>query len=371
MTNSSHISFSHATLLGLVEHYSPSGQEKPAVEWLVTRMQALGYSEAYVDQAGNAVGVMGHGPRQVILLGHIDTVPGEIPVRIEENVLFGRGAVDAKGSLAAFTDAVARTGSVDGWQFLVIGAVGEEADSDGARFVTSQYHPDFTIIGEPSGWERITLGYKGTAWAKITLRRERSHTSRQEQSACEAAFSIWQAIGEFATSLNAGRERIFDQVSPTLRGLESGEDGFSEWASLRVGVRLPLDLAPQVWYEKLQETLKVSETFRVFVEPNGFSIPAHQCEKNTPLVRAFLACIREANGKPGFLLKTGTADLNIVAPTWGCPAVVYGPGDSALDHTPNEHLPLDEYERAVNVLVGVVHKISDSPNQRVSESLIR
>jgi LysW-gamma-L-lysine carboxypeptidase len=353
------MSFSHATLLGLVERYSPSGQEQPAVEWLVARMQALGYSEAYVDQAGNAVGVMGYGSRLVILLGHIDTVPGEIRVRVEENVLFGRGAVDAKGSLAAFTDAVAQTGIVDGWQFMVIGAVGEEADSDGARFVASRCHPDFTIIGEPSGWERITLGYKGTASARITLRRGLSHTSRQEQSACEAAFAIWQAISEFATSFNTGRERIFDQVLPTLRGLESGEDGFSEWAGLQVGVRLPLDLAPQAWVEKLREIAVNAE-----VEPGGFSIPAYQCEKNTPLVRAFLACIREANGKPGFLLKTGTADLNIVAPVWGCPAIVYGPGDSALDHTPNEQLPLDEYERAVNVLVGVLHRISESTSQR-------
>ena len=42
--------------------------------------------------------------------------------------------------------------------------------------------------------------------------------------------------------------------------------------------------------------------------------------------------------------------MNVVAPVWHCPIVAYGPGDSALDHTPNEHLPLDEYWRAVNVI---------------------
>jgi LysW-gamma-L-lysine carboxypeptidase len=42
--------------------------------------------------------------------------------------------------------------------------------------------------------------------------------------------------------------------------------------------------------------------------------------------------------------------LNIVAPVWQCPAVVYGPGDSALDHTPDEHLNLDDYQKAVEVL---------------------
>ena len=42
--------------------------------------------------------------------------------------------------------------------------------------------------------------------------------------------------------------------------------------------------------------------------------------------------------------------MNVVAPVWKCPIVAYGPGDSSLDHTPNEHLELDEYWKAVNVL---------------------
>jgi LysW-gamma-L-lysine carboxypeptidase len=52
--------------------------------------------------------------------------------------------------------------------------------------------------------------------------------------------------------------------------------------------------------------------------------------------------------------KTGTADLNIVAPVWNCPALVYGPGDSSLDHTPNEHIAVDEYGRAVAALAGAL-----------------
>src|SRR5512138_1327046 len=100
------------TLIGLVSQYSPSGQERGAVEWLVARMQSLGYNEAFIDEAGNAVGVMGNVPKQVVLLGHIDTVPGEMAVTragIPPHILlYGRGSVDAKGPLACFTDAVAQ-----------------------------------------------------------------------------------------------------------------------------------------------------------------------------------------------------------------------------------------------------------------------
>ena len=95
------------TLIGLISQYSPSVEERRAVEWLVERMKSLGYGESFIDEAGNAVGVMGKGLKQVILLGHIDTVSGEISARVEDNILFGRGSVDAKGPLACFVDAVA------------------------------------------------------------------------------------------------------------------------------------------------------------------------------------------------------------------------------------------------------------------------
>ena len=129
----------YSTLIGLVSQYSLSGQERGAVEWLVARMKSLGYDDAFVDEAGNAVGVMGKGTKQVVLLGHIDTVPGEISVRVEDGVLYGRGSVEAKGPLASFVDAVAKIGAKDGWQFIVIGAIEEERNSGGARFVATKY----------------------------------------------------------------------------------------------------------------------------------------------------------------------------------------------------------------------------------------
>lgn len=350
------------TLTGLVEHYSPSGAEQDAVHWLVERMGALSYTRAFADPVGNAVGVLGCGPHQLVLLGHIDTVPGRIPVRIDGGRLYGRGAVDAKGPLAAFVDAAAQVGAVDGWRVVVIGAVDEERESLGARFVAGQYHPEFAIIGEPSRWDRVTLGYKGRAWAAIKVRRPLAHTAGQAQSACEAAVEVWIALRAWAGRFNQDRRRAFDQLLLTLRGLDSGSDGFEEWASLHVGARLPPDFAPTAWYARLSGLASAAiEESQVQVEPLGYSVPAYQAEKNTPLVRAFLAGIRFAHGTPGFVLKTGTADLNIVAPQWGCPALAYGPGDSSLDHTPDEHLVLEEYTRGVRVLRSVISNLLRSP----------
>jgi LysW-gamma-L-lysine carboxypeptidase len=343
----------YRTLVGLVERYSPTGSEREAVEWLVNRMAAIGFSQAFVDQAGNAVGVMGEGRRELVLLGHIDTVPGEIPIRVEGDLLFGRGTVDAKGPLATFVEAVARMRPVEGWRIIVIGAVEEEGDSSGARLVASQYRPEYAIIGEPSQWDRVTLGYKGSAWTEVTVRRQVSHSAGQDQSACEGGVEVWNRISSWAQARNAERPRVFDQVSPGLRGWSSGTDGFEEWARLEVGVRLPPDLSPQRWYARVKQLAADAE-----VQPVGYPISAYQAEKNTPLVRAFLAAIRDSDGKPRFLFKTGTADLNIVAPAWSCPAVAYGPGDSSLDHTPEEHISLSEYGRAVEVLEDALSRVT-------------
>lgn len=346
-----------ATLSGLVERYSPSGAEAGAVEWLVARMGALAFGRSYVDQAGNAVGLIGNGERQILLLGHIDTVQGEIPVRNEGDLLFGRGAVDAKGSLATFVHAVVEIGPVPGWQFIVIGAVEEERDSLGARHIVQQYRPEYAVIGEPSGWQRCTLGYKGSAGAHITTRCEQAHNASDKPNACETAFSAWGAIQDWASTYNQDRIRLFEQLHVSLNEFSSGSDGFENWARLTIGARLPLELSPQEWYGVLDH---IGD--QAVVKPQGHPIPAYRAEKNTPLVRALLSAVREQGGKPGFVLKTGTSDLNIVAPAWECPAIAYGPGDSSLDHSPNEHISLSEYFQAIQVTRSMLRQLTNEPH---------
>ena len=79
--------------------------------------------------------------------------------------------------------------------------------------------------------------------------------------------------------------------------------------------------------------------------------PCFRADKNTPPVRALLRAIRFAGGKPRFKLKMGTSDMNVVGPAWSCPIVAYGPGDSALDHTPDEHIEVTEFLKTIDVLV--------------------
>jgi LysW-gamma-L-lysine carboxypeptidase len=342
-----------ALLEGLLKIYSPSHHEQEAVAYLVDWMNAHGYT-ACSDGAGNAVGSRGDGPNEIVLLGHIDTVPGFIEVQREGDLLYARGAVDAKGPLACFAAAGARETPPPGWRITVIGAVGEESQSHGAVYLRDKYHPQALIIGEPSKWDHITLGFKGSIWVDYQVQVSMAHTASGQESAPEAAVRFWNELKAWCDSLTPPGAGPFYQLTPTLRKMDSSTDGFSETASLHIGLRLPPSLTPEAVISRLHE-LKGGGELEI-VDP----LPPYRAEKNTPLVRAFLGAVRKAGGSPVFSLKTGTSDMNIVAPVWGCQTVAYGPGDSTLDHTPHEHISLSEFSKSVDVLAAVLVQVMSS-----------
>lgn len=331
-------------LAALLSIYSPSREEHQAVAFLVETMNTLGF-RAWSDAAGNAVGVLGDGPRTCVLLGHIDTVPGFIPVRTEGGRLYGRGAVDAKGPLAAFVAAAAQTAARPDRRLVVIGAVEEEAaSSKGARHAAGEWNPEWCIIGEPSSAHRVTLGYKGRLLVHATLNRSMAHTAGPQSSACEEAVLFWQSLLAYATETNGGTRGVFDQLTPSLRSINSTTDGFADTVRLTVGLRVPARVSMAALRDKVAALAGDAEV--VFASEE----PAFRAEKNTDLVRAFLQAIRAEGSQPSFCLKTGTSDMNVVGPIWRCPIVAYGPGDSSLDHTPDEHIRIDEYLKSIAVL---------------------
>src|SRR5258708_28197838 len=174
-------------------------------------MRSSGYDRAFVDDAGNAVGILGDGAQEIILLGHIDTVPGYIKVESRDGQLYGRGSVDAKGPLATFAAAAAAVGRQPGWRIVVIGAVEEEAaSSKGARYAATQYQPALCVIGEPSQWDRVTLVYKGRSLLDYHVSRSMSHTAGPARTAPEQAVAYWNAVQAEINTINTGRDKTFD-----------------------------------------------------------------------------------------------------------------------------------------------------------------
>ena len=339
-------------LTRLLEHYSPSREEADVAAFLVETMTRLGY-KAHLDSVGNAIGEMGSGERTLLLLGHMDTVPGYIPVRREDDRLYGRGAVDAKGPLATFIIALARAGPLPGLRVVVAGAVEEEAaTSKGAYHLVGGPRPDYVIIGEPGGWSRITMGYKGRLLVDYVATHPVSHTAGPYQSIAEVAVDFWQAIEALASHHNEGKEGLFNMLDPSLRRFNTVESAFDLSAELTIGLRLPPGIDIRALQRQIEQAAVAGAvSFRGAEEP--FRAP-----KNTPLTRAFLIAIRAQGGRPTFVVKTGTSDMNVVGPRWQCPIVAYGPGDSSLDHTPDEHIEISEYLRGINVLAGALRELA-------------
>ena len=355
---------------GLVEIPSLSRQESVASAWLAAQMRGSGFDRAFVDDAGNAVGELGDpkAARTIVLLGHIDTVPGNIPVRIEDDALYGRGSVDAKGPLATFVAGAARFGSAAakaaGLHVVVVGAVEEEAaTSKGARFIASRFNgksepiPTACIIGEPSHWNRVTLGYKGRLLLDFTADQPMAHTAGPDASVATVVVDFWNWVTAYADRVNEGKDKVFDQLSPSLRRfITSTNDQMHDTVDAQFAWRLPVGFDADAFMKELEEQAsrpagQQANRTRFNLKFRGYE-RAWRGDRNNALVRSFLAGLRsiEPSEKLGFVLKSGTSDMNVVGPAWQCPIVAYGPGDSALDHTPNEHLPIDEYWKAVNVI---------------------
>lgn len=358
-------------LHAIVATPSLSGHERPAVELFAQIARTLGM-HASIDDAGSAHAVRGADPsmratdlssgqciqanyaKEIVLLGHIDTVPGDLPVFEQANTLHGRGSVDAKGPLMAMLFAAARAQLTPGIAIRVIAAVGEEIPgSPGASHVAQMLRPAACIIGEPSGWDGVTMGYKGTLVCRAHTQRHNAHTAGPDPSAPDDIHAWWSAILARIAELNAHRPGIFEQVQSGLRSLTSANDGMTDSAAITAGFRVPTWLSPA----DLANHLRGVTLDHIEVEFTCDQ-PAHRSDRNDAVVRALTSAIRAEGARPHPKLKTGTADISIVAPVWKCPIAAYGPGDSLLDHTPEERIDLDEYTRAIRVLERAIESLS-------------
>ena len=339
----------------LVEIPSLSSEETAVANFLVQQMNQSGFT-VHQDAVGNAIGsrscpdANGEIQREIVLLSHMDTVPGDIPVRLEDGKLYGRGTVDAKGPLAAFVVAAARVLLSPGSRLIVIGAVEEEAaTSKGARFAASQYQPDYCIIGEPSGWKGITLGYKGRLLIDYCHAQPMEHTAGPDSGAAEVGIAWYNKLLTYIEQFNADKPRLFDQLLPSIRQMHTSSDGLENRLEMKLGIRLPPDFEVMAFESWLREISGEGTALHCY----GYE-PAIQTNRTNPLARALNQAIRQAKAIPTYKLKTGTSDMNVVGPVWGCPIVAYGPGDSSLDHTPNEHIIIKEYLQSIDVLQWVL-----------------
>ena len=315
----------------------------------------------------NAVGVLrgrGGGPR-LMFNGHLDTVgvdgmEGPFSARVEGGRLYGRGAEDMKGGLAAAlvaVEALAQEDPLEG-DVIVAAVADEEYESAGARaLLRSGVSADAAVVMEPTGLEVVTA-HKGFAWAQVKTQGRAAHGSRPEEGRDAIAF-MGRVLGEI--------ERLQAKLSaapghPLLgRGSVHASliSGGQEWSSYPSECRLSLErrLLPRedaaTFDRELSEALarlsSEDPEFRAHYTL-GYSALALETEQDSAIARTVYDCARRIAGvKAKFGGQSFWTDAALLSAA-GIPSVLFGPGGSGL-HSPIEYVLLDDVALCAQTLV--------------------
>ena len=364
-------------LTNLLGIYSPSGKEGYIAAFLAEEMKNLGF-QVGLDSIGNVIGVVGEGEPTIFLCGHMDTVAGHLPLRVEEGKIFARGAVDAKGPLAAMVMAaagIAKEPSFRG-KVLLASVVEEEATSRGVRhMITQGIHADYAIFGEPSGVENVTIGYKGQVQLKIVCKTQTGHSSTPwlYENALEKAYELWLQIKNSYPPVESA-ESPFNAITACLTKVSGGRatSVIPFETEMYVDIRVPPQFSTaQVIFETQKviaqyQAVNPAVTVRSSVED---TVEPFEVNKSSPLVHSLSSSIRKVLNKPATLLrKTGTGDMNILGKAMNLPIVTYGPGDSHLDHTLEEHIVVSEYLDSIKVYKETLVKLSELHNAKLDKN---
>ncbi|HIE18995.1 TPA: M20/M25/M40 family metallo-hydrolase [Candidatus Bathyarchaeota archaeon] len=351
----------------MLEIYSPSGKEEQIASFIEEEFGLLGFEAVRRDKAGNIYGEVGSGFYSILLCGHMDTVPGWIPVKRKDDRLYGRGAVDAKSSLAAMISAadMLRSKLQDQGKIIVAGVVDEEGKARGIRqLLREDLKAECAIFGEPSGLRNITFAYKGRVSLRIVCETRTGHVGAQHlfDNAVEVAFDLWRCLkdrcGEYRSP-----HGLFYSLSPSLMKINSQRTtgGVPDKCLLEIDLRLPpkfsSERAIQIVKETVENFLEEKSSISISLQVKD-RVEPFVARRDTIVMESLKEAILEITGEHAkFLRKTGTGDMNIFGVDRKIPVVTYGPGDARLSHTRREYIEIPEYLASIQVYKRTVEKI--------------
>jgi len=135
---------------------------------------------------------------------------------------------------------------------------------------------------------------------------------------------------------------------------------------MNLDVRVPIQFSTAQVFEQIEKIIAKYKTDNPKVSVKATvldTVEPFEVNKASPLVHVLSSSVRKVLNKPAKLLhKTGTGDMNILGKAMNLPIVTYGPGDSHLDHTLDEHIEIDEYLDAIQVYKEALLKLSELHN---------
>lgn len=340
-----------------LELYTPSRSEAALANMIKDKCtNELGFEQVSIDNVGNVIASKGTGEPRILLCGHMDTVPGQVPVRIEDGHLYGRGASDAKAPLIAMLLAASQFPKQSG-TVIFAGVVDEEGNATGVKnLVKTKIGLDYAMFGEPSGIDNITIAYKGRLAIRLTCDvGDSAHASAPwlARNSIEEMYDFWRVIKAETERMGTADTKA-NSISCTLTEISGGSSHnvTPQKCKITMDMRIPtittcqnvLDIVDGV-ITRVAKEKGVKATYRIEDRTDPF-----EADHSSALVRALSLGILDIRKKrPVLLRKTGTGDMNVLGNTFKIPVVTYGPGDPHASHTADERVNIEEYVNSIEV----------------------
>lgn len=353
---------------------SMENQIRACGERIEAEMQALGFDETFWDKMGNIVGKIGNGDKILLYDSHIDTVgigdPDEwdwdpFQGKIENGILYARGACDEKGSTPGMVYGLALArdlGLLDGFTAYYFGNMEEWNDGQAPQaFVeTEGVKPDFVVIGEPTKMQ-IYRGHKGRVEFKIVAKGKSAHAASNYlgDNAIYKLLPIIERLSHIEPELGnhefLGRGRItvtdMEVKTPSINAVP-------DEATIFVDRRITFGEEPAAELRRLEAIIgsrtDISAEILVYDDPSytGFVLPLEKVypawayEEDEPIVRAGLTTAEVLYGP----VDTGKWDFSTNGIYWagkaGIPSIGFAPGNEIHAHTVLDQVPLEDVLRS-------------------------
>jgi len=381
----------------LIRTPSPSTKEKALAERLAEEMRRVGFPRVRHDRIGNVIGCLpstsprgepvepsGHrgastGPR-LLYNGHMDTVSVGDPAswardpygaQIEDGVLYGLGACDMKGALAALVygaKALIDAGIQLAGELCVVGVVQEEPCEGLAMQVLIEeegIRPDFVVLGEPTDLH-INCGQRGRIEMKVTVRGRSCHAStpRQGRNAIYDAARLIFGVELLAPQL--ADDAFLGQGSIAVTQIESSaasRNAIPDACTFYIDRRLTLgeteakalaEIQGIIARERVEAKVNVSEYQATSY--TGYECRAREyyppwaLDQDHPLVQATARAIRETLGyRPRIGQWAFSTDGVYTMGRANIPTVGFGPGEERFAHTVDDQIRLADVVAAARV----------------------
>ena len=355
---------------------SMDSQIGPVGERIAVEMRKLGFDEVRFDKMGNIMGRIGSGKRVILYDSHIDTVGvgdrsewewDPFEGKVEDGILYARGACDEKGSTPGMIYGLAFArdlGLLEGWTAYYFGNMEEWCDGIGPNSfaeVDPKVKPDFVVIGEPTKMQ-VYQGHKGRIELKITASGRSAHAASHYlgDNAVYKMMAIITQIRELDRRMRFGMGYHPVQGFPSIAvtdvaartaSLNAVPDQFTIFIDRRITLNEPHDevieqikgLIPDYLQEEIlvEELYYDTPSYTGFVFPVSKFYPPWLLEDEHPLVQAGQQTIEALWGEKRAL---GTWDFSTNGTYWagkaGIPSIGFGPGDEKTAHMRHENVSL-------------------------------